>query len=68
MPTSRKALARPGVARRSVTVRKRYHPRAPRFCAASSRLGLMDFSTPDIVIYASGKKAMVCATQSPTGP
>ena len=68
IPTRRNALASPGVASLRVTVRKRYHPFAPRFCAASSKFGLIFFKTPEMVMYASGKKAIVCAAQSPTGP
>jgi len=58
----------PGVASFSVTVRNRYQPRAPKFCAASSRLGLMAFKTPEMVMYASGKKAIVWTTHRPNQP
>src|SRR5574344_2345692 len=68
MATSKKALARPGVARRRVTGLNRYQPLAPKFCAASSRLGLIHFKTPEMVIYAKGKKAIVCTTHKPKGP
>jgi len=58
----------PGVANFKVTVLNKVNPLAPKFYAANSKLGLIDFNTPDIVIYAKGKNAIDWTIHSPTQP
>ena len=68
MNPTKKALARPGLSRGSVTVQKVCMRLARRVCAASSMLGLTPCTTPRMIMKAIGVKANICANQIPNTP
>ena len=68
MKPTKKALARPGLRRGSVTVQNVFMRLARRVCAASSMLGLTPCTTPRMIKKAMGVKANICANQMPNTP
>ena len=68
MKPTRKAFARPGFIKGSVTVLKVSSREARSVWAASSMLGLMPATTPRMIMKAMGVKANSCASQMPSRP
>ena len=68
MKPTRKALARPGLSKGSVMVKKVRRRSARNVCAASSRLGATPCTTPRMIMKAIGVKANIWAIQMPSTP
>ncbi len=65
---TKKALAKPGLSKGRVMVKKVCLRLARSVCAASSKLGAMPCTTPRMIMNAMGVKANVWAIQTPNQP